>query len=73
MRIRLVRLVASTGEKKNAYRISVRRPEGKNHVKDIGVDARIILQWISKFYDGKGWSGLIWLMIGIIGGVFRMQ
>jgi hypothetical protein len=45
----------------------------RDHVKDTGVDARIILKWILKAYDGRGWSGLIWLMIGIIGRVFRTQ
>jgi hypothetical protein len=41
----------------------------RDHVKDKGVDARIILKWILKTYDGSGWSGLIWLTLGIIGGV----
>jgi hypothetical protein len=45
----------------------------RDHMKDTGVDAKIILKWILKAYDGRGWSGLIWLRIGTIGGVFRTR
>jgi hypothetical protein len=43
----------------------------RDHVQDTGIDVRIILKWILNVCDGRGWSGLIWLMIGIIGWVFR--
>jgi hypothetical protein len=33
-------------EMRNAYNILVGKREGKNHLKDVGVDERIILEWI---------------------------
>jgi hypothetical protein len=30
---------------RGVYGVSVRRPEGKNHWEDLGVDERIILRW----------------------------
>jgi len=32
-------------ERRDAYRVLVQRPEGRNHLKDLGVDGRIILKW----------------------------
>jgi hypothetical protein len=34
------------GERRNANKILVGKPEGKNHSKDRGVDGRIILKWV---------------------------
>jgi hypothetical protein len=34
--------------RRGAYKIFVDRPEGKNHVKDLDVDGRIILKFILK-------------------------
>jgi hypothetical protein len=56
------------GEKLNAYRILVGKPEGKKPLRrprrrwvdDIKIDLR---------YDGVVWSGLIWLRIGTNGGL----
>jgi hypothetical protein len=31
---------------RNAYNILVGKPEGKNHSEDLGVDGKIILEWI---------------------------
>jgi len=36
--------VAGTGGKRDAYRVLVGKPEGKNHLGDLGVDMRIILR-----------------------------
>jgi hypothetical protein len=33
-------------ESGGVYRVSVGKPEGKNHLEDLGVDGRIILRWI---------------------------
>jgi hypothetical protein len=55
------------GEGRGAYRILMGRPEGKNHLKDQGVDG-IILKWIFKKWDGA-WTGLIRLRIGTGGGL----
>jgi hypothetical protein len=36
---------------------------------DLGVDGKIILQWILGTHGEKLWSGFIWLRIGVIGGL----
>jgi hypothetical protein len=33
------------------------RPEGKDHLEDLGVGGRIILEWILGKYGGKVWTG----------------
>jgi hypothetical protein len=45
------------GEKRNAYRILVGKPEG----------GRIILRWILERWDEVVRTGLIWLRIGTSG------
>jgi hypothetical protein len=47
--------VARIGEKRNAYRLLVGKPE---------VDGWIILGWILERWEGVIWTGLIWLRIG---------
>jgi hypothetical protein len=37
---------ARTGERRNAYRILVGKPKGKNHWEDQDVDGWTILKWI---------------------------
>jgi hypothetical protein len=37
--------------------------EGRDHLGDLGVDGRIILEWISG-KQGETWAGFIWLRIG---------
>jgi len=56
--------VAYRGERRGAYRILVRKPEGKNHLEDPGVDGKIILRRIFRKWDVGAWTGLIWLRIG---------
>jgi hypothetical protein len=43
--------------------------KGRGHLEDIGVDERIILEWILEKQDGKVWTGFIWLRIVTIGGL----
>jgi hypothetical protein len=40
----------------------------RDHVKDLGVDRRIMLKCIFKKWDGEAWTGLIWLRIGTSNG-----
>jgi hypothetical protein len=35
-----------------------------NCLEDLGVDGRIILEWILREWDGWAWSGFIWLRLG---------
>jgi hypothetical protein len=44
------------GERRGSYRALVGKPEERNHLKDPGVDGRIILKWILQQWDGgTGW------------------
>jgi hypothetical protein len=53
------------GEKRNAYRLLVGKPEGK---RPLGRPRRRwvdnILGWILERWDGMMWTGLVWLRIG---------
>jgi hypothetical protein len=53
------------GEKRNACRVLVGRPEKRSHWKDIDVDGRTVLKWILDKED----EGLDWLRIGTSGGL----
>ena len=52
--------VARMRERRSVYRVSVEKPEGKNHLGDPGVDGRIILKWIFRKRDvgGMDWIDL---------------
>jgi hypothetical protein len=54
-------------EKRNAYRILLRKQEEKNHWEDQDVGGWIILKWILEKWDGMVWIGLIELRIGTSG------
>jgi hypothetical protein len=45
----------------------VGKPEGQNHLEDLGVGEKIVdiqgVRWVV-------WTGLIWLRMGIGGGIF---
>jgi hypothetical protein len=44
----------------------VGKPEGKNHLEDLSVDKRFILEWI---WGGKLWTRFIWLRAEYSGGL----
>jgi hypothetical protein len=66
-RMRWAGYVARMGEKRNACRILVGKPEEKRPLGTYKLDERIILRWILERWDGVVWSGLIWLRIGTSG------
>jgi len=37
--------------------------EGRYHAEELGVDGKIILQWILGKYGGSVWTGFMWLRI----------
>ena len=56
-------------DKRGAYRVLVGRLRERDHFEGLGVDGRTIGKWIFKKWDRKTWIGLIWLRIGIGGGL----
>jgi hypothetical protein len=47
----MIGVCSTYGERRGVYRVSVRKPEGKRHLEDPGVDERIILRWIFRKWD----------------------
>jgi hypothetical protein len=60
IRVRWVRHVAHTGERRHAYRIWWGNLREKDHMEDPGIDGKIMF----RKWDGATWTGLIWLRIG---------
>ena len=55
--------VARTGERRGAYMILVGKPEERDNLEELGADEMIILKRILKKWDGRIWTGFIWLRI----------
>jgi hypothetical protein len=55
------------GDKRNAYRLLVGKPEGKRPVEDQEVGGWIILRWFLERWDGVVWTGLVLCRMGTNG------
>jgi hypothetical protein len=51
----------------------VGKPEGKDHLKDQGVDGRMGSKWTWGRLVGGVWSGFTCLRIGTVGGLLWMR
>jgi len=56
------------GEERGMYRVSVGKPEERDHWEDPGADGSIILRWIFRKWDVGLWTGSNWIRIGTGGG-----
>jgi len=43
--------------------------KGRHNSENLGIDGRIILEWILEKQGGKVWAGYIWLRIGASDGI----
>jgi hypothetical protein len=68
-RMRWTGHVARMGDRQNAYRIFVGKPEGKRPLKEQDIRGWTIQKWILERQDGMVWIALIWLRIGASGGL----
>jgi len=57
--------VERTGKRRGVYRVLMGNLKERYHLKDPGVDGRIILIWIFRKCDLGAWTGSIWLRVGI--------
>jgi hypothetical protein len=68
-RMRWAGHVARVGEGRIVYRVLVGKPEGKEHLKEQGVEGRMGSKWTLGRLVGGIWSGFSWLRIGTVGGL----
>jgi len=61
--------VARMGEMRNAYKISVGKPDETGHSGELGVDGKVILKWFLQKQGEKVWTEFIWLRIRTSGGL----
>ena len=74
-KIEMGRACSTYGERKGAYRVSVRKPEGRRPL------ARPRRRWkdnikmciLEEGNGGGAWAGSIWLRIGTGGGLLRIR
>jgi hypothetical protein len=41
--------------------------KGRDHFGDLSIDGKIMLEWTLGKYDGRLWTGFIWLRTGTSG------
>jgi hypothetical protein len=68
-RMRYAGHVAHIGGGRNMYRNLEGKPEGKDHLKDQGIDGRTESKWTLERLVGGVWSGFTWLRIGTVDGL----
>jgi len=51
-------------EMRNSYDILVGKPEEKDHLQDLAVGEKIILEWILGKLAGRVWTGCSWFRVG---------
>jgi hypothetical protein len=50
----------------NLYKISVGKPERRDHSEDLSVDGRIILKWINLAEDRGQWRALVNTLMNLV-------
>jgi hypothetical protein len=65
------------GKRTGVCRVLVEKPRGKNHLEDPGIDAKIMLRWIFRKWNGRAWadwSGSDWgQLAGFCNAVMNFQ
>jgi hypothetical protein len=69
LKVKLVLHIAPIGEMRNACKILFGNLKGRDNAEDIGVDGKIILEWILGKGSGKICPGIIWIRTENSGGI----
>jgi hypothetical protein len=67
-RIRWAGHVARVGDRKGTYGVLVGYIREIDHLEDLGVDRRIISEWVIEKGVWEAWTVLLWLRLGTGGG-----
>jgi hypothetical protein len=57
--MRWVGHTARMGAMRNIYNILIEKQNGRDHSEDLGVDVKIMLEWILEKQGGEVWTGCI--------------
>ena len=71
--MRPVGRMASTVNRRGAYRVLVGKLIKRDHLESLDVDGRLILRWIFKKWDEEAVNVFLWFSIGIGGGLLWMR